>query len=56
MVVESIIVVGLILIAYLNWTTYKGLENVESIVGNMLYDLGKQGILKVNIREADEDD
>ncbi len=47
MLVDTIIVFGLIAISYLNWRTYQDVTEIGEVVAEMLIDLGKQGILKV---------
>lgn len=54
MTIEIAIVLGLLVIAYLNWKTYTDVQNIGMVVTHMLIDLDKQGILKVEIEHDDD--
>lgn len=56
MTIEIAIVLGLGVLAYLNWKALQQTELLESIVVQMLLDLGKQGILNVRVQEEEEED
>ncbi len=53
MVIDYVIVAGLILISYMNWRTYQDVTEIGEVVASMLIDLGKQGILKVEVEDDD---
>jgi hypothetical protein len=44
---------GLVINLALNWWEIRKVQNLEEIVGQMLYDLGKKKILDVEITEDD---
>lgn len=47
-------ILGLLVISVLlNWYELGKVRNLEEIVGQMLYDLGKKGVLDVEINEDD---
>jgi len=52
-VIDILILVGLAVHAYFAWRTLQDIDHLEGIVGQMLFDLGKQGILKVEVEEDD---
>lgn len=56
MAIEIAIVLGLGVLAYLNWKALQQTELLESIVAQMLLDLGKQGILNVRVQEEEEEE
>lgn len=51
MVLDTIIVIGLLVIAYMNWKTYTDVQEIGNVVAHMLIDLDEKGILKVEIEE-----
>jgi hypothetical protein len=50
-VIDILILIGLAVNAYLAWVTWQDMDHLEGIVGQMLFDLGKQGVLKVEVEE-----
>jgi hypothetical protein len=54
---DIVILVGTALVAYLNYLSLKRVDELDEVIGQMLYDLGKKGILDVKIQEeGDEGD
>lgn len=56
MIIDYVILVGLALAAYLNYLSLVRIDELEDVIGQMLYDLGKKGVLEVDIREGDGED
>ena len=52
-VVDVIIIAGLMALGYLNWRTYEDVDQLGQVVAEMLIDLGKKGILKVEVEDDD---
>lgn len=52
-VVDIIILASLMALGYLNWRTYEDVDELGQVVAEMLIDLGKKGILKVDIEDDD---
>ena len=50
-VVDVIILAGLMILGYLNWRTYEDVDQLSQVVAEMLIDLGKKGILKVEVED-----
>jgi hypothetical protein len=50
-VIDWIIVAGLVINVVVNYFAMKNTEEVEEVLGRLLYDLGKKGIIDVEIRE-----
>jgi hypothetical protein len=50
---EYLILGGLIVNLGLNWWEIRKVQTIEEVLGNMLYDLGKKGVLDVEITEDD---
>lgn len=50
-VVDIIILAGLMALGYLNWRTYEDVDELGQVVAEMLIDLGKKGILKVEVED-----
>lgn len=50
-VVDIIILAGLMALGYLNWRTYEDVDELGRVVAEMLIDLGKKGILKVEVED-----
>jgi hypothetical protein len=55
-IIDYVILVGLALAAYLNYLSLVRIDELEDVIGQMLYDLGKKGVLEVDIREGDGED
>lgn len=51
MVIDLLILAGLAVNLALGYKTLKDIEQIEGVVGQMLYDLGEQGILNVEVHE-----
>ena len=56
MIIDYVILVGLALAAYLNYLSLVRIDELEDVIGQMLYDLGKKGVLEVDIQEGDGKD
>lgn len=52
-VIDVFIIAGLMALGYLNWRTYEDVDELGQVVAEMLIDLGKKGILKVDIEDDD---
>jgi hypothetical protein len=50
---EYAILGGLVINLALNWWEIRKVQTLEEVVGQMLYDLGKKGVLDVEITEDD---
>jgi hypothetical protein len=55
-IIDYVILVGLALAAYLNYLSLVRIDELEDVIGQMLYDLGKKGVLEVDIQEGDGED
>jgi hypothetical protein len=55
-IIDYVILVGLALAAYLNYLSLVRIDELEDVIGQMLYDLGKKGVLEVDIQEGDGKD
>lgn len=53
MAIDIVTLVGLAIILWLNWVTWQRVEELEDIVAQMLLDLGKKGILAVEVTKDD---
>ena len=56
MIIDYVILVGLAVAAYLNYLSLVRIDELEDVIGQMLYDLGKKGVLEVDIQEGDGKD
>ena len=56
MIIDYVILVGLAVAAYLNYLYLVRIDELEDVIGQMLYDLGKKGVLEVDIQEGDGED
>ena len=52
---DIIILVGLVVVAYLNYLSLKRIDELDEVIGQMLYDLGKKGVLDVDINEEGDE-
>lgn len=52
-VIDVFIIAGLMALGYLNWRAYEDVDELGQVVAEMLIDLGKKGILKVDIEDDD---
>jgi hypothetical protein len=52
-VIDWIIIAGMVVNVVLNYVAMKRAEEVEDVLGQLLYDLGKQGVINVEIYEDD---
>jgi hypothetical protein len=50
-VIDVMILVGLLVVAALQYYNMRQVQELEEVVGQMLYDLGKKGVLNVEIHE-----
>lgn len=53
MAIDVVILVGLAVILWLNWVTWQRVEELEDVLAQVLLDLGKKGILVVELTEDD---
>jgi hypothetical protein len=53
MAIDIVTLVGLAIILWLNWVTWQRVEELEDIVAQMLLDLGKKGVLVVEVTKDD---
>lgn len=53
MVIDWIILIGLGALGFSQYLVHKDLEDLEQVVVSILVDLGKQGILKVEVEDDD---
>jgi hypothetical protein len=53
MAIDIVTLVGLAIILWLNWVTWQRVEELEDIVAQMLLDLGKKGVLAVEVTKDD---
>lgn len=51
MIVDYILLAGIFLVGYLSWRNYQDIEEIGDVVAGMLIDLGKQGVLKVEVED-----
>lgn len=51
MFIDVVIVLGILGVAYLNYLSLTRTDELDEVVGQMLYDLGKKGVLEVDIVE-----
>lgn len=54
MVIDLAILLGLLVIAYMNWKLYEDVQEIGNVVAEMLLDLDEKGILKVEIVKDDD--
>lgn len=54
MVIDLAILVGLLVIAYMNWKLYEDVQEIGNVVAQMLIELDEKGILKVEFEEDDD--
>lgn len=54
MFIDVVIVLGILGVAYLNYLSLTRIDELDEVIGQMLYDLGKKGVLKVDIVEEED--